>query len=101
MYVIALPHDYLFRQIVTKPRKRSQKDDEEKGSKGRKKRPHSGSQPAAKRPKLRPGDDGYDPYDFTSDDEEESPDLVSKSHDQEVTMETEQSSGRVELGDEK
>ena len=74
-------------------------------NKGKKKRPHSDSQPAHKRPKLKAGDPGYDPYDFTSDEDEdpdESHDLGGKSGDivaEEMDTQDGQQGPRVELGD--
>lgn len=99
-------------QIATKPRKKSQKGGEEGDNKGRKKRVRGDTQPATKRPKLKPGDPGYDPYDFTSDEDEdpdeshdiggESLDQLSKSGDQVEEMDTEPTAGgHVELREEK
>ncbi len=96
----------LLPQIATKPHKKAQKDGVEGGdNKGKKKRPRSDSQPAHKRPKLKAGDPGYDPYDFTSDEDEdpdESHDRGGKSGDivaEEMDTQGAQQGGRVELGD--
>ena len=103
------PHTPTHTQIASKPRKKQPKDQEgeDVGRKKRGRKPSEGGPGRVKRPKLKPSDPGYDPYDFSSD-EDDAPDDVSKSHDgdeshdqiQEEAMETDQG-GRVHLGDER
>lgn len=125
MYIFATINCFLCNglcivQVVTKPRKKRQKNDEEGGEeeegKGSRKRSRKGSTTttAPKKPKklkLKPGDPGYDPYDFTSDEEEDESvppkkprDPKIRSHDQEDgdSMETDQPGTRaVTLTDER
>lgn len=92
-------------QIASKPRKKNPKSQEGDDARGKKRGGRPGSElRVSKRLKLKPGDPGYDPYDFSSgedDDVSESPDHRDESHDQiPEAMETSQE-GRVELGDER
>ena len=76
--------------MITKPRKKKQKEDgveEDENTPSSRKRSRTTTHEGPKKtPKLRPGDPNYDPYDFTSSDEEEhmtrSHDQTDKSHDQ-------------------
>lgn len=84
-------------------------------SKPRKKRPSARAEksdtkaPKLKKTKLKPGDPEYDPYDFTSSEEEEeegSHDQESKSHDpqdtgEEESMDTTESAPPTELTEER
>lgn len=78
----------LLSQVASKPKKKRVPKDgeggEERGGR-RKKRPRKVGDGQQKLPKRRPGDPGYDPYDFTSSEsEEEGPEPpTAESHDQE------------------
>ena len=68
--------------MAVKPRKKKKKDNERK-----RQRPAGLPHPL----KKKPGEDGYDPYDFTSSEsegEESAAPPTSQSQDQEVSMDT-------------
>ena len=75
-------------QVASRPKKKHVPKDgeggDERGGRG-KKRPRKVGDGHQKLPKRRPGDPGYDPYDFTSSEsEEEGPEPpTAESHDQE------------------
>lgn len=94
--------------MATKPQKKRTKEGKEKEDDGDgRKRPRKGSAAAAilKKRKTKPGDPGYDPYDFTSseEDEEDTPTAQShdQSHDQGGSEEMEVEPGPVRLNDER
>ena len=76
--------------MAVKPKKkRREAEGEETGEGGRKRRRHGGDG-RTKPTKKRPGDEGYDPYDFTSSESEgEGPALpTTESHDHGEAMDT-------------
>ena len=74
-------------KVITKPKKKKQKEGEEEegGERRGPKRGRKGSGSASKVKKLKPGDPGYDPYDFTSSEEEEEDPRTTESRDRHVT----------------
>lgn len=78
--------------MAVRPKKQrvGRQGEEGEGREGSRKRKRRPGDSRAKLPKKRPGDEGYDPYDFTSSESEgeEPAPPTSESHDQEETMET-------------
>lgn len=97
-------------KVITKPRKKKVREGEEEVAdecptpSGRKRSRRGAATPRQKRPKIRRGDPGYDPYDFTSSEEDVAtptnsrrPAGGSPDHEGEESMDTESTSATASV----
>lgn len=79
-----------FKKVIPKLKKKRPKDEEDDEEEGRgKKRSRRDGPPTKQLPKKKPGDPGYDPYDFDSDDDEAMEEGDKEKRDEDEDKETE------------